>query len=96
MSGVSLAPSVIHGFVGETTVHYHQRFDPRYTSIDGNVSYQYAVERYSYLRLRLHYDITDRVSVTNDFYEFREGFFEASRPVTEWRYRNIARLTCKM
>jgi hypothetical protein len=98
LGGLSFTPAYLHGFKGEVTAHYLSKFDPVYTrEEDGRVDYHYGAERYSFFRLRLHYDLTDRVSLADDFYDFHDGFFASDRRGDlNWRYRNIARLTCRL
>lgn len=97
MSGVGFAPSGFKPFTAEATAHYQSRFDPRYRRDEaGNVGHHYGVDRYSYYRARLRYEITERIAVTNDFYHFFDGAFEAKREGEDRRFRNIARLSCKL
>jgi len=97
LAGVAFSPEFAHALNVETTAHYHSKFEPRYTrEPSGNVDYVYGVERYAYYRIRLHYDLSDRVAVTNDFYHFHEGFFAENRKGIERRYRNILRLSCRL
>jgi hypothetical protein len=96
-AGGSFASTLVRGSLAEVTGHYHSRFDPRYeVEADESVDYEYAVDRYSYYRVRLRYEINERLSVTNDFYHFHEGMFEAKRKGDERRFRNIARVSCRL
>lgn len=102
MTGPSFSPAALRALTVETTIHYHSRYEPIYERATkgpdvGRVSVHYDAERYSYYRLRLHYDLTDRVAVTNDFYHFHEGFFAGGERGPEYyRFRNIARLSCRL
>lgn len=97
LSGVAFSPAQLKAFSAEATVHYQNRFDPRYKKTEtGDVVYDYEPTRYSYYKLRLHYDLTDRIALTNDFYHFHGGFFAAQRSGEDRRYRNIARISCKL
>ena len=97
-SGFALSPAVLRSLTAETTAHYHSRFTPIYTrSESGGTDYDYTVERYSYARVRIKYDFSERLSVTNDFYAYHDGFFDGDRkgPVDR-RYRNVLRMSCRL
>jgi hypothetical protein len=98
MTGFGVSPAFARGLLFEGTVHHHSRFEPRYyrDEADQSVSYDYAVERYSFYRIRLRYDLTDRLSIANDFYHFHDGFFAENRKGEDRRFRNVARVTCKL
>lgn len=97
MSGFSWSPLAFKEFSTEATLHMQSQFDPRYTRDDeGDVDYKYGVYRYSYYRARLRYEISERLAVTNDFYHFFEGAFQAKREGEDRRFRNILRLSCKL
>lgn len=96
MLGLGYTPSFWRASALETTLNYHSRFTPRYELTDTGVDYNYAVERFSYYRVRLSIDITERVAVVNDFYQFHDAMFGDKRTGENRRFRNIARLTCKL
>jgi hypothetical protein len=96
MAGVGYSPSFWRAASLESTVNYHSRFTPRYELTDTGVDHTYGVERYSYYRVRLSVDLTERVSFVNDFYQFHDEMFGDKRTGEDRRYRNIARVTCKL
>jgi hypothetical protein len=97
MAGFAFKPSFVPGLTSELTANHNSRFDPRYTrDEEGAVDYEYSASRYSYYRWRLQYEITPRVALINDFYHFHEGFFEGKRQGDDRRFRNIARITCRL
>jgi hypothetical protein len=95
--GIQLKPSYVPGLTTETTINYTRKFEPEYDRLEnGNVNYHYAVEDRSYYRVRAKYKITDRVSFINDLYHFHGGFFESKRDGENRRFRNIARISCRL
>jgi hypothetical protein len=97
MVGFDFEPGLIHGFSSEATVNYNRKFVPRYSRNDnGTTEHEYGVDDYSFYRLRAKYEINERVAIVNDFYHFHGGFFEAKRDGDSRRYRNIARITCRL
>lgn len=97
LAGIGLSPAFARSFNAETTGHYHSRWTPRYSYNDrGGTDYEYGVDRYSYYRVRLKLDLNERLALTNDFYHFHQGLFEAERKGEERRYRNILRLSCRL
>lgn len=97
LAGAAIEPSMTKGFTGELTAHHHSRFDPRYVrDQEGTVDYEYGATRYSYYRIRLRYELTERLAITNDFYHFFDGAFQAKRDGDDRRFRNIMRLSCKL
>jgi hypothetical protein len=96
-AGVVVSPAFARSFTAEASGHYHTRFTPVYTpSETGGTDYEYAVHRYSYARVRMKYDLTERLAVTNDFYSYKEGLFAGDRKGTERRYRNVLRMSCRL
>ncbi len=96
-AGVVLSPAVARSFTAEATAHYHSRFTPIYTrSESGGTDYEYGVDRYSYARVRLKFDLTDRLALTNDFYAYHEGLFDGDRKGDDRRYRNVLRMSCRL
>lgn len=97
LAGAAIEPGITKGFTTELTAHHHSRFDPKYTRDEsGSIDYEYGATRYSYYRVRLRYEITERIAVTNDFYHFFDGAFQSKREGEDRRFRNIARVTCKL
>lgn len=98
-AGITAAANALPTLVTEFSGNHYTKFDPRYTRevAGGSVDYKYGAERISYYRWRLQYQVSDRWSITNDFYEFYEGFFEARRVgIVDRRFRNVARVSCKL
>lgn len=96
-AGFVLSPAVLRTLTAEATGHYHSRFTPIYAQGEGGgTDYKYGVERYSYARVRLKYDLTDRVALTNDFYAYHEGLFDGDRKGDDRRYRNVLRMSCRL
>lgn len=95
--GIGLSPVNMRDLSTNVSAHYQSRFDPRYErDEEGSVDYKYGVTRYSYYKIRLRYEINDRLAVTNDFYNFFDGAFQGKREGEDRRFRNIARLSCKL
>lgn len=80
----------------ELTTHYQSDFQPVYEKSEDNVEYHYGVSRFSFVKVRLNWDITPRVSFANDFYTYYDGLFDEKRSGDERRIRNVARITSKM
>jgi hypothetical protein len=96
-AGFVLSPAIARSFTTEATAHYHSRFTPVYTKVEnGGTDYEYAVDRYSYARLRMKLELTTRLALTNDFYGYHEGFFAGDRKGQERRYRNVLRMSCRL
>lgn len=98
-AGITGAPAALPQLVSEISGNHYTKFDPRYTrdEPEGPVSVDYGAERISYYRWRLQYQVSDRWSITNDFYEFFAGMFEARRTgLADRRFRNVARVSCKL
>jgi hypothetical protein len=83
-------------FKMKLTGNYHSHFRPTYLQHETGVDVNYAAERYSYYRLRLHYRVNERVALINDFYHFHGGLFEDKKRFDDRRFRNIARVTCRL
>ncbi len=96
-AGFLLSPAVARALTIEGSGHYHSRFTPIYTPVEnGGTDYEYGVDRYSYGRLRIKVDLSDRLALTNDFYAYHEGFFTGDRKGDERRYRNVLRMSCRL
>lgn len=80
----------------ELTTHYQSDFQPVYEKTEDSIDYHYGVSRFSFVKARLNWDITPRVSFANDFYTYYEGLMDEKRSGNERRIRNVARITSKM
>jgi hypothetical protein len=97
MAGFAFKMGFFPDLSSEVTINHNSRFDPVYTrSEDGGVEYKYGADRYSFYRWRLQYEMSSRVSLINDFYHFHDGFFAGERSGSDRRFRNIARITCRL
>ncbi len=97
-TGVTMSPLALPELATELTANHFSKFEPRYTLDDEQrVTQDYAAERYSYVRWRLQFQLSERWSMTNEFYAFYDDAFQGKRtgPVDR-RYRNVARVTCRM
>ncbi len=95
--GLQVKPSYLPGLTAEATLNYSRKFDPDYTRLDnGNVDYRYGVESRSYYRARAKYKISERLTLINDFYHFHGGLFESKKDGENRRFRNIARISCRL
>jgi len=95
-SGFAFALDSAPSFTTELTANYQSRFEPVYTRTEDGTDHHYGADRYSYYKARINYAISDRLSFSNDFYHFFEGAFDAKRRGEERRYRNMARITCRL
>lgn len=96
--GGTVSPNALPEIVSEVSANHFTRFDPRYdVADDGSVSSEYGAERYSYLRWRLQFQLSERWSMTNELYAFYDGAFADKRSgALDRRYRNVARVTCRL
>ncbi len=95
-AGGSISMAAVKDVMLEITTHYQSDFRPVYERIEGDVEYHYGATRFSFMKARLNWDLSPRVSVANDFYQYYEGLFDDKRAGIERRFRNVARLTCKL
>ncbi len=98
-AGLTGAANALPALVSELSANHYTKFDPHYSreGVEGAVDFKYGAERISYYRWRLQYQVSDRWSLTNDFYEFFQGFFAARRVgLEDRRFRNVARVSCKL
>ncbi len=95
-AGASFNLLAIKDVLLEVTSHYQSDFRPVYERIEDDVEYHYGATRFSFFKARLNWDLNPRVSLANDFYQYYEGFFDEKRAGIERRFRNVARLTCKL
>ena len=94
--GASFGVAALRDVLLEVTTHYQSDFRPVYERIEDDVEYHYGATRFSFLKARLNWDLSPRVSLANDFYQYYEGLFDDKRAGIERRFRNVARLTCKL
>lgn len=79
------------------TANYRTDYLPFYEVGPATNDYKYTADRYSFYKWRLKVRITDRLSFVNDFYHFHDGLFAAKRQGEDSRrFRNIARIQCKL
>ena len=96
-AGLSLSPQALKEFSAEATLHFHSRFEPEYVSSDGHEAVHYGAKRDSFYQLRLQYELSDRLVLTNDFYHFYDGLLASERRSdTGFRFRNVARIGCRL
>lgn len=96
MLGFAVTPGILPQSQIELSGNHHSKFAPRYDAYASGADYTYGVDRYSYVRFRISYDINERLSLANDFYDFKAGLFAEERKGEDRRYRNIARITCRL
>lgn len=76
---------------------YRSDYEPFYEVQDGATDYKYKADRYSFYKWRMKIRISERLSFINDFYHFHDGLFAAKRRGEDnRRFRNIARIQCKL
>lgn len=80
----------------DISAYYRHFFYPEYQSTENHLKYKYIVDRTSYLRLRVKFDLTEHLSFINDFYQFHDSLFQGLKVGSERRYRNITRLSYRM
>ena len=95
-AGASFNMLALKDVLLEVTTHYQSDFRPVYERIEDDVEYHYGATRFSFFKARLNWDLNPRVSLANDFYQYYEGLFDEKRAGVERRFRNVARLTCKL
>lgn len=95
--GLQVVPTtMLSGLKADIAGHHHSSFRPRYTKYESSVDYTYAVDRYSFYSIKLEYELSSRVAVVNELYAYYDGLFQEQRSGDERRFRNVARLTCKL
>jgi hypothetical protein len=95
---VGFAPMILPTLQLEAAGYIENRYIPRYYRETGSEAWQYTYEpeRVSFSRYKVAYDMTPSVSLSNELYFFRNGFFAGNRINDERRYRNIVRLSFKL
>lgn len=78
----------------QVQINYTSQFFPKYIYHNGYLDFKYIAERYSFYKLRTQMELSNKVSLINDFYHYHNGFFSAKRTGIQRRFRNVLRLTC--
>jgi hypothetical protein len=95
--GTTLAHASLRDLSVDLTTHYESDFRPVYERQENeSVDYHYGVDRFSFYKIRLNWEISPRLSFANDFFHYYDGLFDEKRTGDERRFRNVARLTCKL
>lgn len=94
--GASFGHSALRSMSIDLSTHYESDFTPVYERKEESVDYHYGVNRFSFYKIRLNWDLTETLSFANDFYHYYDGLFDDKRRGEERRFRNVARLTCKL
>ena len=93
--GGSVSPHVMPHFSLGASMFYRSHFLPYYFQTnDLGVQSRYLADRASYYKLRLQFQLNDRLTLINDFMHFHRGFFASKRTGQEKRYKNIFRVSC--
>lgn len=83
-------------------VYYHRDYDPRYKLIETPTEVRqeksgYNITNSTVNRVIITYNLTDKVSLINDFWHFQEGLYEARRNVANGsRITNIGIVSYKL
>lgn len=96
MGGIGFWTSALPALSADLGAFSTTKYTPEYELGEDSVSYTYAKERTSHYRMRLQYQWSSRISVVNDFYRFYDGEFGRLATGEQRRFRNIARITCKL
>ena len=95
MAGFEFKPNYLKELKVKGMVYLADDHLPSYFEEEGRMVYRYKKDRFSFYRIQASFQISEKVSISNDFYHFHEGFFEARRNSNEKKtYRNIARIKC--
>jgi len=93
---VGVGQSWLPQLTGEIGGYYDTRYLPVYAISEDGSSYRYTADRFSHVRVRLQYALTDRATLSNEFYQYQSGLFAAQRYDGDRRYRNLLRLNWRM
>lgn len=94
---VGWTPSFLSSLSVDVGAHIESRYIPEYFRDEvGGWDYRYKPERVSFWRTRLALDLGQSVSLHNELYTFRNGFFAENRVNDERRFRNVVRLAVKL
>jgi len=103
MVGMVISPAWSRATELEASIYYDSDFIPEYSDAEAGSDdeaeqrdYRYKADRDSHYRIRLQYELSERLAFINDFYHFHEGFFAKKVYDDDRRYRNIARLSYKL
>ena len=95
-ASVEISPSYLKDAALETGVFFDRRFIPRYSVENEKLTYDYEPQQTSHYRIRLSYDVTNRISIINDFYHYFDGSFDNEANNDDRRYRNILRFSTSL
>ncbi|NRA46056.1 MAG: hypothetical protein HRU09_13980 [Oligoflexales bacterium] len=92
--GGYLSPNALPKLKIGGSIHFRSYFLPYYFQTnDLGVQNRYLADRASYYKLRLQFQLNDRLTLINDFMHFHQGFFASKRRGKEKRYKNIFRVS---
>ena len=82
----------------EAAGYTEHRYIPRYHRNDLSEAWEYTYEpeRVSFSRYKASMDLSPSVSISDELYFFRNGFFAGNRINDQMRFRNIVRLSFKL
>ena len=95
---IGFAPMILPTLQLEVAGYVENRYIPRYYRAPNSEAWEYTYEpeRISFSRYKAALDVTPTVSLSNELYFFRNGFFAGNRINDQRRYRNIVRLSFKL
>ncbi len=95
---IGYTPTILPNLQMEVAGYAEHRYIPRYhrNELSDAWEYTYEPERISFARYKVALDMTPSVSLSNELYFFRNGFFAGNRINDQRRYRNIVRLSFKL
>lgn len=97
MLGLAFSPASFAEWRMGITGHMHSSFSPRYVrDQDGGVSYDYAVERYSFLKLGWDWQINERTTMSDEFIHYYDYAFQGERGDDRRRMRNTLKLAVRL
>ena len=92
-----LKSSLLNGFKIEQSIFYRNYYFPHYYfSNELGLNYTYKSDRASFYKLRIHYQINNRLIFAYDFFDYKNNFFKSNRKGKEKRYKNIFRVSCML
>lgn len=77
----------------DLAAYYDSLFAPQYFWNEDHLAYHYVVDRVSRYRLRLKYELSDQISIINDFSTYYRDFFGSQLREEEPTYKNLLRLS---
>jgi len=96
MIGLGLWNANIPDLSADIGAFYETRFTPVYEKGEDSTDYHYDADRSSHFRFRLQYQWSPRITLVNDLFRFHEGRFGKLAEGEDRRFRNIARITCRL